>query len=165
MRGGRFRARLRSSTRRQLKRRWCREKALLALLEATHVGFIFRDPSRHRTTRKFSRFGHLGALYAHLGGKKQHQFLLLFQGQRFRRRFNFSKFAHLAKLSEATEPDNNPIQSKREDELKSGRNSFAASVCDHGFFQNLQSLQQSFLVDGQRRRDFDCLAPRADGRE
>jgi hypothetical protein len=85
--------------------------ASLALLEAAHVGFIFRDPTCHLVTGEFSRFRQLGALRAHPGGEKVHQLLFLFPAQCIRRRLNFLKLTHFAKISHETQGDNNSITS------------------------------------------------------
>jgi hypothetical protein len=70
------------------------ETASLALLEAAHVGFIFRNPTRNLVMGEFSWFRQLGSVRSDAGGEKEHELLFLFRFQRFRRRLNFLKFAH-----------------------------------------------------------------------
>ena len=84
-------------------------EASLALLEAAHVGFIFRDPSRHLVAGKSSRFRHLDSSRAHPCGEEEHQLLFLFRGERFRRRLNLLEFAHAEKLSHQEQRDNNSM--------------------------------------------------------
>lgn len=64
-----------------------------------HVSFIFSNPACYLFGGKLSRFRQGDTLASQTSGKKKQQLLLLFWWQRFRRRFNFLKFAHTQRIS------------------------------------------------------------------